>query len=377
MTMNAVVIGCGPAGLLGASLLRRRGFEVTVIADGQGTLAMWSGDFSFIRTQGAFNEFPIQRSLTEWLAAFDEVAELFSSFGVALQRFDGKAIAHTVTATGNLRPTFLVPSWQYASLEPEDLIIVGVDGLADSIVEAQAANYRGKTGCRAIEVRLPRPPGWDQSWGALRFASYLDSDAGGAWLCQELIASLRSCPPDLEVVLPQIVGLERTTHLLDRLVEEGQRRMREFSLLSPSVGGVRILDRWKQWLRRQGVHFISGHVVKIAPTATVTTADGRSFAGDYVLLATGGVLGGGFRVTVDGLIIDELVNREVGRMDSVEDLDRVGHDKIDCLGSGRVLAIGRALGGWNPNRDHNGGAMVVGSVRMALGMIEENAHGAL
>ncbi|MCI2974816.1 MAG: hypothetical protein MP439_01905 [Ferrimicrobium sp.] len=377
MTASAIVIGRGPAGLLGASLLRQRGYEVTIIADGQGTLAMWSGDFSFTTTPGAFETFPIQRSLTDWLGAFGDVVGLFANFGVALERFDEKVVARTVTATGNLRPTFLVPSWQYASLEPEDLIIVGVDGLADSIVEAQAANYRAQTGRQAIEVRLARPSGWDESWGAIRFASYLDADAGLTWLRQELIKGLRSCARDLGVIVPQIVGLERTTYLLGRLSEEVGRPIREFPLLSPSVGGVRIRDRWEQSLRRDGVHFISGHVVKVTPTATVTTADGRSFGGDYVLLATGGVLGGGARVTVDGAIIDELVNREIGQMHSINDLDRVGHDEIDCLGSGRVLAIGRALGGWNPNRDHNGGAMVVGSVRMALGMIEEGTREAL
>ena len=368
---TALVVGRGPAGLLSASYLVQRGYQVSVLAEADGSLAMWPGDFSFGRDADSFRSFPIQRSLTEWLQSFDELVALYRSFGVTLRLPQREAIAHTVTATGNLRPTFATPDWQYASTEPESLVFVGVDGLADSIVGAQVATYRRKSGKDAFDVRLSRPPSWDASWGAIRFAVYLDSDAGADWLLRSLQAVLKSAPADIPVVLPQIVGLERTTSLLARLSDVCGRSVGEFPLLSPSVGGIRIKDRWERQLRRQGVRFLSGRVQEILPAPRAVMADGRCFAADLLLLAHGGVLGGGMRVTVDGAIVDELVNREIGRMDRLEALNELGHQDVDCLGGGRVLAVGRAIGVWNPNRDHNGGAMLLATVRAALALSEE------
>ncbi len=372
MTVSVLVVGRGPAGLLSASYLRQRGFDVTILADADGTMSMWSGDFGFGRSADAFESFPVKLSQSSWVAAFQGLVDIFDSFGVPLRLAPPGVILRTVTATGNLRPTFAVPAWQYASVDPEDLIIVGIAGLADSIADAQAVSYRNHVRREAIVVKLTRPPGWDPGWGAIRFASYLDTRAGLAWFTRELGAQLRHAPRGAPVIVPQILGLDTTVEIVAHLAGELGHPIAEFPLLSPSVGGVRIRDRWERSLRRLGVHFITGRAQRVSPTATAMTDDGREFAADYVLLATGGVLGGGASVTIDGAIIDDLVNRELGKMDDVQSLDRVGHPDIDCIGGGRVLAVGRALGGWNPNKDHNGGAMVLGSVHMALSMISED-----
>jgi len=368
MTKTAIVIGRGPAGLLSASYLSQQGCEVTIVADADGSLAMWPSDFSFGRTQDSHQSFPVQLSLAEWLRSFRELVTLFDAFGVTLTLPTVDGIPHTLTAIGRHRPTFATPNWQYSSMAPEDLIFVGVDGLADSIVEAQVASYREQSHRDAVACTIPKPPGWDQSWGAIRFAIFLDSDAGIDWLTGQLKLALRAVPVGRAVVLPQILGLERTDLVLSRLSDELEHSVSEFPLLSPSVGGIRVRDRWERWLRRQGVRFVSGRVDEISPAPRITLGDGRVFESDYVFLATGGVLGGGAKVAIDGDVTDELVNRGLGRMEQVEDLNSLGHLEVDCLGDGRVLAVGRAMGGWNPNRDHNGGAMVVSTVRTALEM---------
>ncbi|WP_298211560.1 hypothetical protein [Ferrimicrobium sp.] len=368
---TAIVVGRGPAGMLSTSYLLQRGYQVTVLAESDGSLGMWPGDFSFGRTTDAFQAFPIELSSAEWSQAFGELVALYRSFGVTLVLPQAQDIPHTVTAIGNMRPTFATPNWQYASSEPESLVFVGIDGLADSIVGAQAATYRRRSGCEAYEVSLSRPPGWDSSWGTIRFAAYLDGDAGASWLAATLREALRGVPSGIPVVLPQVIGLEHTEKLLTQLSEVGKRSVSEFPLLSPSIGGVRVRDRWERLLRQQGVRFVSGRVREVQPVPRALLTDGRSFEADCLLLASGGVLGGGMQVTVDGAIVDELVNREVGRMDHLDALDAHGHREIDCLGGGRVLAVGRAMGGWNPNRDHNGGAMLLATVRTALGMCEE------
>lgn len=368
MIETAVVVGRGPAGLLAASYLSQRGSEVTIVAEGEGSLAMWPGDFSFGAGEDAYKSFPVRQSLEDWLTCFQVLVSLFDDFGVTLELPTAEGIPHTVTAIGSLRPTFATPSWQYSSMAPEELVFVGFDGLADSIVDAQVISYREQSRREAFAARLPRPPGWDQSWGAIRLAVYLDSDSGINWLTDRLRVALRPLPASTPVVMPQVLGLDHTDAIIDRLSAQLDRCVSEFPLISPSVGGMRVLDRWQRWLRRRGIRFVSGRVKEISPTPRVTMADGRELEGDYVFLATGGVLGGGAQVAIDGNVTDELVNRGLGRMEELESLNSLGHLDVDCLGGGRVLAVGRAMGGWNPNRDHNGGAMLLSTVSTALEM---------
>jgi len=365
------VIGSGPAGLLAASALCERGYEVTVVSDSPGSFSLWSGDFSFGRELDSPQHFPAKWTDARWKQAFGDLAVLFKSFGVdlILPASEG-GIPHTVTATGNLRPTFATPSWQYASSRVQDIVIVGMDGLADSLVRAQAASYRSHTGARAIECFIKRPAGWNQSWGSIRYASYLETPEGLGWLSRQLAETLRGAPSNVPVLIPQVLGFDGAEQIIQVLSGELGRMVAEFPLVSPSVGGIRIRERWERDLRRRRVRFLSGHVNRVTPEGRVALVDGRSLESDYVVLATGGILGGGLTVEMNGVVLDELANREVGVIRRLSDIDDIGYLDADCLGGARVLAVGRQLGGWNPNRDHNGGAMVLATVYDAVRAIE-------
>ncbi len=368
---EVLIVGRGPAGLLGASYLRQQGCEVTVISDGQGSMSLWPGDFSFGRAVDSYKDFPMKLSGPEWRHAFDDLVSLFDSFGVRLVVPEkDESMPHTVTASGNLRPTFATPCWQYASVGCQDLIIVGMEGVADSIPAAQSASYRAQSGAQVYEGRVERPSEWDQSWSPIRFATYLETKEGFAWLARQLQSTLRNAPSGVPLLLPQVLGLANSERIIEELSLELGWKVAEFPLLSASVGGMRVRERWEVYLRDRGVHFISGRVTKVTPNSRAALADGRTFESDYLLLATGGVLGGGMRVRVDGGLVDEVTNQEVGWVHELSDLDHLGYPDANPVGGSRVLAVGRQLGGWNPNRDHNGGAMLLATVREAVQAIE-------
>lgn len=367
MTTSAVVVGRGPAGLLSAELLREAGIQVSIVAESEGSLAMWPGDFSFGRKPLSYLNFPIQMSADKWRERFSWFGSIMDGMGIPMGMTADGTIPNTVTAIGFLRPTYCYPIWMYASIEPEDVIFVGIEGLADSVSEAQAANYSRLTGMTAYGAMLPRPPGWTSEWGPLRFAGFLDLDTGEQWLTGSLDLALKGIPKGIPVLLPQVVGLENTGQILFRLSSLFSRKVVEYPLVSPSVSGIRVRDRWIDRLRRDGVMFISGRVAKVTPDARIEFFDGRYMQSDIVVLATGGVLGGGIEIDLEGEAVDVITSRQVGLVHCLDDLDHVGHESLYPVGGERVMTVGRQLRGWEPEKNHSGGAMLLATVSEGLG----------
>ncbi len=366
MTASAVIVGRGPAGLLSTELLMEGGYQVTIVAEADGTLAMWPGDLSFGKEAISYLEFPIRLGKEEWAKKFSWFEAIMDNIGVAMLRAGGNSIPKTVTAIGLPRPTYSYPSWLYASVEVEDLIFIGIGGLADSIPEAQAASYTRISGKLACGATLARPPGWTSDWGALRFASFLDQPDGAEWLAAGLQSALKGLPEGFPILLPQVIGLENTIPILSQLTNLLGRRVAEYPLVSPSISGVRIRDRWLERLRAAGVRFLSGSVARATPDGELELSDGRSLNPDLVVLATGGVLGGGITIELDTRAIDKISNRQLGVVESLDDLDSIGHLDPYPIGGNQVVTVGRQAGGWSPDRNQCGGAMLLATVTEAL-----------
>lgn len=374
--MSATVIGRGPAGLLAATLLARDGAEVRVVADGEGSLPLWSGDFSFGTSAEQWQSFPIVRPASTWWQWIQELTRVLHDAGVPVAPLPEHATEHgrfplTLTPLGHLRPTLVRPSWQFATTAPGAVVLVDLDGLPDAIGRAQAACFRSETDETAALVTLPRPPRWTQSWGALRYAAWLDLPEGRDWLAQQLARAVQPLPPDAPVLLPGVIGIAHVEEALAHAAEAIGRVVLERPIVTPNVQGIRVRERWERHLRAQGVVFETGHVTRVT-RGELQLADGRRWRDDLVIVATGGVLGGGMVVTPSGTVLDPLTGEELAGPSQPADLDTIGRE-TPAIDVG-VCTAGRQLAGWNPNRDHNGGAMVVATVAHALALAREGAQ---
>jgi len=373
--MTATVVGRGPAGLLAATLLARDGIDVRVVSDGEGSLALWSGDFSFGSSEEQWATYPSMRPASTWWGWVEELVDVLVGAGVPVAPLPDRTARSapfplTLTPLGHLRPTLVRPTWQHATTSPGAVVLVDLDGLPDAIGTAQAAAYHAATNQAATLVTLPRPPRWTPSWGALRYAAWFDLPEGRDWLAHQLTEAVAPLPVDAPVLLPGVIGIAHVEEALARASEAIGRPVFERPIVTPNVAGIRVRERWECHLRAKGVIFETGHVTRLVQGA-LALADGRQWHDDLVIVAAGGVLGGGLVVDPSGTVVDPLLGQEVARCSTPTDLDTVG--RASCAVGTRAFAAGREIAGWNPNRDHNGGAMVVATVAEALARAREEA----
>lgn len=387
MSERVVVVGKGPAGLLTASYLVRSGLAVTVVADGQGTLPLWSGHFDFrsVSDTGQPVEDPWAAWATvsghphpsggraRWRQLWEELHDIWQRAGIPLPSRLPLANVWTITATGLPRATFLAPSWQYQAASPESVILVGFDGLSDSMPEWQADRYQRMTGLRAIGARLPKPPKWTPLWSSVRWAAFLDGEEGYGWMLDALDALLSRVPSGWPLVLPQVLGLRSTPRRIQDLTQRYRRPVSEYPLTPPGIGGLRIAERWEGWLKSRNVTFLSGHVGEVG-AGGVRLAGGRFIPGTRVILATGGILGGGLVVHPDGRVEDPVERVVVGVWnDSVTDDQAAAWGRSTWGQTGPVA--GRQVGGCDPDRHGDGGAMNLWTAALAAERVKHAMAG--
>lgn len=380
MTKRMIIVGQGPAGLLSASLANARGWHTTIMGSSDGTLSLWSGSFDFVRFSEdgpkepwrAAARLPVTLTKEEWVAGWQEFSMVLKGFGIPICEMSIENPRWTVNSAGRRKTVFLVPRWQYNTERAEPIWLIGFESHPDSIRRWSAEAYSQEIGAPCYFSMVGAPPGWDPHWNSIRYAAYLESDAGLRWLMGELLAERGGVPAGVPMVLPQVVGLKKPERLLAAISIALEREVYEYPLPPPSIGGMRIRDRWVSGLRRQGTEFIHGNVARVMDSATVSLTDGRSLMGDVLILATGGVLGGGLSISTDGTMSDSVLGVEVGLVaetSSPQDIFTMGSE-ANPLPDGPVFAVGRQRALWNPDRDDSGGAMVLATVIEALSAAE-------
>lgn len=371
---DVIIVGRGPAGLLFSSLVVEQGGRVMMVADGQGSLPLWGGQFDFRNydDNGQAVEDPwawwqrspvahvgatLQSSL--WRTWWQHLRDLWDTVGIPIEDNLPNKNRRGITPFGHLKPTFLTPIWHFTQDHAGPITLVGVPDLVDFPVATIAQIYERTTGQSATAVELERAPSWRRGWNSLNWAWYLDSEDGKQWLLAEVrrIARKLSTP----LVFPQMLGVDSTESLIADLSQVWEGSVGEIPLPPPSVGGIRIQRRWERWLRRQGMRLFQGHVTEATKDYAVL-GTGQRFQGGHVVLATGGILGGGIDVSVDGVVRDPLIPVRLGSVKNPEDLATLGYQ----LQSSPIPVVGSTVEGCDPNRHGDSGAMMLLTSRDAL-----------
>jgi glycerol-3-phosphate dehydrogenase subunit B len=301
MHYDLIVIGMGLSGLMAAKTAVEAGQKVLLVGKGMGSLCLFSNTIDVLGSLP--NNIKMKDGLSQWIKdhpkhpyskiGLEKIEDALSSFlslfppPYSFQTIDNMNCL-LLTGAGTLRPTYLIPTTMIGgtSLDEGNSLIVGFKGFKDFY-----AHYVGdQLKCRGINLQLHDPS--YQELTATALARLMETKSFRERIGSEIKKQLQR---EAKIGLPALLGVHNPMEVKKDLEEIIGAKVFEIPLLPPSIPGMRIFNRFKEWLIQKGVTFLLGYSVSkatlkgkkcIAIEVThppVTT----SYSGDRYILATG------------------------------------------------------------------------------------------
>lgn len=328
--IDVLVIGAGLAGLTAAWQSASRGARVTVISKGWGTLYWHSGCIdvwgpgpaviqmkggeaseSLAEMLGNNRNHPYSITGIEMLAqAVDELKALSERAGYPLHG----SLDHAwvlPTGLGTARYTCLAPATMIAGdlCKPEAMAVVGFEQFLDFYPLLVADNLKAM-GIQAEAITLKLEQVFMPEIASPRLlASLFEQRDFREAVVREMMQHLDLIGAD-RIGFPAVLGLNRSADVVRDLEEMIGLPVFEIPTLPPSIPGVRLQNLLVSEIERHrgqvldGMEAISADCEEGVVRGVWSEAAARpklNRAGSYIL-ATGGILGGGFQMSVDGRI---------------------------------------------------------------------------
>lgn len=320
---DLLVIGAGISGLTAALTAAQEGMQVRVVAKGMGALHWSAGtiDVMGYTSAGDVVEQPLEAigqleqphpyavlgadTVREALTWFREVT---AASGLP---YSGSADDDTniwlPSPAGAKRPTYLAPEAQRACDLSSDkpIVVVGLDGMHDLYPELIAANL-AKQGVPVRSAHLPVDVITDRiDFNSVQLAKELEQEAVLTKFGKQLAKLVQ---PGERIGLPALVGFDRHGETMKLLSELAGTELFEIPTLPRSVPGIRLhralVSRLNELNVRVeiGMEVIGFHAEKgvIRWVETETSSRPLRHRAKRYLLATGGILGGGFSSDIGG-----------------------------------------------------------------------------
>lgn len=425
---DVVVVGAGLAGLTAAIRLAEAGARVEVVARGHAATHWTAGGFDVAAPRRA----PTSADGVAVLAARPghPYALLEADVGPALVWLRGVLAAEGLvhagelddplaalpTSIGGTRRAAIVPAHQAAGLDAwragERLIVCGIEGFKDFWAEPIAASLGREAVWAASEAAEARPARVDaitvalpelsgrRNLSALELARLFDEPAWRARAFTEIAraAGRVARPSGARIALPAVLGL--ADH--EAVLRDGERIVPapifEVPLVPPSVPGLRLYDALRAALLRRGGRMLVGEaVVRVDTSADRVTAVAVSAAvrervirTDGLVIATGGIAGGGLVGRPDGILEEPLLGLPVEAPPadewlSTDPLGDGGHpleaagvrtdDRLRPIGHGgapawaNVAVVGAMLAGQRYLAERSGDGIAVASAWRAAAVL--------
>jgi glycerol-3-phosphate dehydrogenase subunit B len=315
---DVIVIGMGLSGLMAAMTLAAGSKRVLIIGKGMGSLCLFSNSVDVMKSMEGRN---LQGGISAWISGHPdhpytkvgveriiEALSCFSSLFDEPYTFTAPCNGNwrIPTAAGTYRFTFLVPSTMASGVDiGNGGIIVGIEEFRDfsALQASRGLNVRGAT------IALG---GTTQSGvTSLALARLMEKPSFRGVFSSEVKKRLEG---ENRVGLPAVLGLRNPGRVKKDLMESIGAEVFEMPGLPPSIPGLRIFNRFKEWFDQKAeVTFLLGQGVDIGMvegrTCTgvrVTNAPvSNTFRADSYILASGRFLSGGL-VADEGKLYEPL-----------------------------------------------------------------------
>ncbi len=321
---DVVVVGLGLAGLVAGLVAARRGARTLVVGRGQGGLRQRHGALDVLGYHRGLVASP-ERELAGFVserpehpyaltgAALGEALELVREAGAdqGLDLVGDLGRNHLVaTAAGTLRPSCLVPRTMEVSWPGARVLVAGLAGYRDLWPElcatqlpVSAAGFDLHVEARAVSLEEPSPS--PRHLDGLALARCFDR----ADFRERVAVGLRPHLDDaLLVALPAALGVDDSGAVPD-LEARLERKVIELPSLPPSVPGLRLEQALMGALRRAGGRTLVGPAARVVVERggvrrieLASSGHPTPLSVGRVVLATGGLRGGGLWLERDGRV---------------------------------------------------------------------------
>ena len=307
-TSRVVVVGAGLAGLTAALMCVEAGAKVEVIAQGQGALTLYhpgwieTGNVDELMKDAQHPYARAAESLAAGLALLDHVVRVESAVSIT-------AFGSRRADTDNALPK---PSGH--------MLIVGFAGWRDFYPELIADNMRKSNNAPvdSITIEMPNLGGNFDNW-SVDLANWIDTDEG----IERVIAQVKPKLDDaVSVGFPAVLGFKGEAK--QRIAEALGCPISEIPTLPPSVPGLRLYHGLRRAIIDKGGRFSLGARVsglemadgRVMGVRAETAAHGRArvVPADAVILATGGLFGGGLESDYQGRVWETVADLHVANV---------------------------------------------------------------
>jgi glycerol-3-phosphate dehydrogenase subunit B len=363
---DVVVIGAGLSGLTTALAAARSGARVQVLAKGHAATHWGTGGFDIaaipdaatpragLRKLAAKRGHPYANLVGDVEPALAWLLPLLAAEGLTYEGDLDSALSIVPTSIGGTRRAAILPSAQAAALRPweagERLVICGVAGFKDFWPDAIAAGLsrhelwgdsRGPDRVEAVSVELPDLAG-RHNLSAVELARRFDDAAWRARAIDLISSALSARGPSTDggpgrVALPAILGLDDHAAALDELRRRLPLEPFELPLVPPSVPGMRLYRALRSALIKAGGRIQIGEMIdhvdrdgsRLTAVATEAAARTNTTRAGAVVLATGGLAGGGIVADHTGHLEEVVLGLPV---EAPEFVDWLSADAFDPAG---------------------------------------------